>query len=63
MRFEDSGIFGEMYFTRDPSIIIKATGWGVLYCELQVVDVYQEEYEAKDCALRGSTDEKSNEGI
>ena len=41
----------------------KATGWGFLECELQVVDLYQEKYGAKDCALRDSADHKSNEGM
>ena len=63
IRLEDFGLFGELYFTRDPSIISKATGSGILYSKLQVVDVYPEKYGAKDCALRVSTDDKSNEGM
>ena len=34
-----------------------------MYHELQVIDVYQEEYVAKDCALRDSTNDKCNEGM
>ena len=49
------------YFTRDSSIISKATGREIFYCEPQVLDVYQEEYGAKDCASKDSTDDKSNE--
>ena len=50
IRLEDFGIFCELYFTRDSSIISEATGWGILYCKLQVFELYQEDCGAKDCA-------------